>query len=141
MVEPSPSVDSVIEKPQPEPIPKISQESFTDHLANERTFLAWIRTSLGIFAFGCAIAQFGGSNQIEIISKKSFHEMKSIISALVLIACGILTSFYGIYRYYRINREIKQNNIFEVSQIREPVIATLVLLISMIFILIIFIIL
>jgi putative membrane protein len=141
MVESSPSVDSVIEKSQLERIPKKSQESFNDHLANELTFLAWIRTSLGIFAFGCAIAQFGGSNQIEIISKKSFHEMRPIVSPFVLIGCGILTLLYGIYRYYRINRQITHNNILEVSQIREPVIATLVLFVSMIVILTIFIIL
>jgi putative membrane protein len=137
MVESSPSVDSVTEKSQPEPVPKKSKGSFTDHLANELTFLAWTRTSLGIFAFGCAIAQFGGSNHIQIISKKSSHEMRPIVSPLVLIGCGILTLIYGIYRYYRINRQITHNNLLEVSQVREPVIATLVLFVSMIVILII----
>ena len=28
------------------------------HMANERTFLAWIRTSLGLIAAGVAVAQF-----------------------------------------------------------------------------------
>lgn len=28
------------------------------HLANERTFLAWIRTSIGIMAFGFAFEKF-----------------------------------------------------------------------------------
>ena len=27
----------------------------SDHLANERTFLAWIRTSIGIMAFGFVV--------------------------------------------------------------------------------------
>ncbi len=31
----------------------------TDHLANERTFLAWIRTSVTIMAFGFVVARFG----------------------------------------------------------------------------------
>ena len=31
----------------------------TDHLANERTFLAYIRTSLSVMAFGFVIARFG----------------------------------------------------------------------------------
>ena len=30
----------------------------TDHLANERTFLAWIRTNLGIMAFGFVVEKF-----------------------------------------------------------------------------------
>lgn len=29
-----------------------------DHLANERTFLAWIRTSIGIMAFGFVVEKF-----------------------------------------------------------------------------------
>lgn len=32
-------------------------ERFTDHAANERTFLAWIRTSMALVGFGLAIAQ------------------------------------------------------------------------------------
>ena len=31
----------------------------TDHLANERTFLAWVRTAITIMAFGFVIARFG----------------------------------------------------------------------------------
>lgn len=31
----------------------------TDHLANERTFLAWIRTSLAIMGFGFVVERFG----------------------------------------------------------------------------------
>lgn len=31
----------------------------TDHLANERTFLAWIRTAVTIMAFGFVVARFG----------------------------------------------------------------------------------
>src|SRR5712692_2749111 len=31
----------------------------TDHLANERTFLAWIRTGLSTIAFGFVVERFG----------------------------------------------------------------------------------
>lgn len=31
----------------------------TDHLANERTFLAWTRTAITIMAFGFVVARFG----------------------------------------------------------------------------------
>ena len=31
----------------------------SDHLANERTFLAWIRTSISIIVFGFVVAKFG----------------------------------------------------------------------------------
>src|SRR5271154_4089174 len=31
----------------------------SNHLANERTFLAWIRTSISIIVFGFVVAKFG----------------------------------------------------------------------------------
>lgn len=31
----------------------------TDHLANERTFLAWVRTGLSVMAFGFVVERFG----------------------------------------------------------------------------------
>ena len=31
----------------------------SDHLANERTFLAWVRTSIAVIAFGFVVERFG----------------------------------------------------------------------------------
>ena len=39
--------EKVLEKPR-----------VADHLANERTFLAWIRTSIGIMGFGFVVVKF-----------------------------------------------------------------------------------
>ena len=33
-------------------------KSFTDHAANERTFLAWVRTGIAIMAFGFLVERF-----------------------------------------------------------------------------------
>jgi putative membrane protein len=33
-------------------------ENFTDHSANERTFLAWLRTGIAVIAFGFVIEKF-----------------------------------------------------------------------------------
>jgi putative membrane protein len=33
-------------------------ERYTDHAANERTFLAWVRTSIAIMAFGFLVEKF-----------------------------------------------------------------------------------
>jgi putative membrane protein len=33
-------------------------ERYTDHAANERTFLAWVRTAIAIMAFGFLVAKF-----------------------------------------------------------------------------------
>jgi putative membrane protein len=141
MTESSQLNDPIVENPEFQPTPHEHKGTFTDHLANERTFLAWIRTSLGIFAFGCAISRFGGTDQNQGIVNGSAQDIKPLVSGLVLVACGVITMLYSIYRYYRINRQILQRNLTEVSQIREPIIATFVLLLSMIVILVAYIIL
>src|SRR5688500_6041959 len=37
---------------------QVKRGSATDHLANERTFLAWIRTAIAIMAFGFVVVKF-----------------------------------------------------------------------------------
>lgn len=39
--------------------PKKTSEQITNHLANERTFLAWIRTGLSTITIGFVVARFG----------------------------------------------------------------------------------
>lgn len=36
--------------------------NFADHSANERTFLAWVRTAIAIVGFGLAAARLGNGN-------------------------------------------------------------------------------
>ena len=43
-------------KPSKQPV--ISKK-VSDHLANERTFLAWVRTSIAVIAFGFVVERFG----------------------------------------------------------------------------------
>ena len=43
-----------------QPLPqKRTSKRVSDHLANERTFLAWIRTGVAIMGFGFVVARFG----------------------------------------------------------------------------------
>ncbi len=56
--------------------PNKTSKRVTDHLANERTFLAWIRTGLATITFGFMVERFGlllrelglKSNLVPIIS-------------------------------------------------------------------------
>jgi putative membrane protein len=45
--------------PQEEERHSNTSKKVTDHLANERTFLAWIRTGLATITFGFVIERFG----------------------------------------------------------------------------------
>lgn len=68
-------------------------------LANERTYLAWIRTSLGFLAAGVAvatIARFGATMRIEVR-----------LTALLLIICGLVCAVGGFRRWTRQERAIR----------------------------------
>jgi uncharacterized membrane protein YidH (DUF202 family) len=51
-----------------------------DHLASERTFLAWIRTGLGFVALGIAVERFSQLDIVELLSTlqgdSSIHRQK-----------------------------------------------------------------
>ena len=40
------------------------------HMANERTFLAWIRTSIGIMAFGFVVERFALHPKLSMTQQK-----------------------------------------------------------------------
>jgi putative membrane protein len=68
-------------------------------LANERTFLAWVRTSLGFLAAGVAvatIARFSAGMGIEVR-----------LTALLLIICGLVCAAGGFRRWMRQERAIR----------------------------------
>ncbi|KGN35542.1 YidH family protein [Knoellia subterranea] len=67
-----------------------------DHLANERTYLAWLRTAGGVMVLGLAVATFGDATTIYTIA-----------AGAVLIVVGVAGLFYGTRRYRRVNREIE----------------------------------
>jgi putative membrane protein len=47
------------EVPSARPPRYLISKKVTDHLANERTFLAWVRTGLAIMGFGFIVERFG----------------------------------------------------------------------------------
>jgi putative membrane protein len=62
----------------------------TDHLANERTFLAWVRTSITIMAFGFVVAKFG-----LLLRELSGSSSGTVASAPISEATGVLLVLAG----------------------------------------------
>jgi uncharacterized membrane protein YidH (DUF202 family) len=84
------------------------------HMANERTFLAWIRTSIGIMAFGFVVERFAlfmehFSNVLgtrtEIPSLQHGHGYSSIFG-IILIGFGVLISVLAFVRYKKMQKQI-----------------------------------
>ena len=70
-----------------------------DHLANERTFLAWVRTSVAIVVFGFAIGRFAiAMRQLTafqgVASKTTglsvWMGMSSILAGVVMVVAGLM---------------------------------------------------
>jgi putative membrane protein len=70
-----------------------------DHLANERTFLAWVRTSVAIVVFGFAIGRFAiAMRQLTafqgVASKTTglsvWMGMSSILAGVVMVVAGLV---------------------------------------------------
>lgn len=104
-----------------------------DHLANERTFLAWIRTSLGIMAFGFVVVKFSlFTKQIALFlgressvrSEYSAHGVS--LFGIILIGVGILLSLFSLLNYKQVGREI-EGDVFHLSS-KLPLAVTLTVL-------------
>jgi putative membrane protein len=88
----------------------------SDHMANERTFLAWIRTSIGIMAFGFVVEKFAFfmKNLSSFLGKSIAHESStssvgySSIFGIVLVAFGALMGVLSFIRYKKVEREIDE---------------------------------
>lgn len=88
-----------------------------DHLANERTHLAWLRTAANVIVLGLAIAQFVGHR----------HGARAVLAGIVLVTTGLSGIVYGTVRYRRVNAELEEGRFVTGTRGREPTIAAAVL--------------
>jgi putative membrane protein len=83
-----------------------------DHLANERTYLAWVRTSIGIMAFGFVVVKFSlFIRQISLIlDKKDIVQSKgySSIMGILLVIAGATTALLSYLRYKRTEKQLTE---------------------------------
>jgi putative membrane protein len=80
-----------------------------DHLANERTFLAWLRTGVAVVVFGFAIGRFAIA--LQELTKAEGHPQQtaglSVWFGLVAIVTGVVLVFAGLKRYRRTRAQIE----------------------------------
>lgn len=99
------------------------------HMANERTFLAWIRTSIGIMAFGFVVEKFAlFLKQMSIFLGQSTtantlppsHGYSAIIG-IFLVGLGSLLVLLAFVRYKKVERQINSDT-FQPSSILDLII-------------------
>jgi putative membrane protein len=86
-------------------------QRYTDHAANERTFLAWVRTAIAIMAFGFLVEKF--DLFLEVATRTLAGRAPSVggqivgnIAGLLLIALGGATMVVAIIRFRKTARDI-----------------------------------
>jgi putative membrane protein len=88
---------------------KVSSDNrATDHLANERTFLAWMRTGAAIVVFGFAIGRF--SIAMRQLTALQGHAVKtaglSVLMGSFTIVAGVGLVVAGLVRYRRTREQL-----------------------------------
>lgn len=84
-------------------------------MANERTFLAWIRTSIGIMAFGFVVERFAlfmkqltfFLGKAEAAPHLQTGHGYSLIFGILLVGIGALIAVLAFIRFKRIKKEIE----------------------------------
>jgi putative membrane protein len=69
--------------------------NFSDHAANERTFLAWVRTAIALMAFGFLVAKFDLFLKIAARSLGTDHHAVALPSEDFGGAAGVLRILAG----------------------------------------------
>ena len=97
------------------------------HMANERTFLAWIRTSIGIMAFGFVIEKFiipldcgntsGGHSLFDV------HQYLTFLG-IFLVFLEAAASLLATYRFRKTERQIMEDT-YHPSIVADMLIAIL----------------
>jgi len=114
---------------------EIKTFSWTDHLANERTFLAWIRTNLGIMAFGFVTQKFAFFiEKIGILLQNSEHSATTPPSTsfpslfgISLVGIGSVLCLFAFFKFKKVERQIN-NKDYHSSSILEALLAMLIFL-------------
>src|SRR5487761_1012551 len=72
-----------------------------DHLANERTFLAWIRTSISIIVFGFVVAKFGITLRqfLRLQGQAGQESGLSLGIGIAFMAMGVFMALVALLRY------------------------------------------
>jgi putative membrane protein len=89
----------------------------TDTLANERTYLAYIRTALAFIAFGFVIARFSlFAREFSILVHGSVPEPGlSTTFGTAMAICGIVVALLGAWRYARTDRGLREGRVSTLS--------------------------
>jgi putative membrane protein len=89
---------------------KSAEEDPRVYFAAERTFLAWIRTGLGLMGIGFAVSRFGLF--LRQLSASTSHLQArttglSLWSGVMLVVLGVVVTLSAVVRHFQLVRELR----------------------------------
>ena len=86
-------------------------KQYSDHAANERTFLAWVRTAIAVMAFGFVIERFDLflqviAPQLALKAATPHSQTFANLAGLAFIAIGVLMVAVAGFRFRTTARDI-----------------------------------
>jgi putative membrane protein len=109
---------------------KGAQQDPRVYFAAERTFLAWIRTGLGLIGIGFAVSRFGLF--FRQLSASESHQPThatglSVWSGVTLVGLGVVVILSAVLRHFQLIRELKSGTWVPGRVSRDAVILGLLL--------------
>jgi putative membrane protein len=110
---------------------------YSDHAANERTFLAWVRTGIAVIAFGFVIEKFNlfvftiaSSTSTEVAHRLQLERLAGPLGrygGLALILGGLALIVAATARFVRIGRLLDDPETHSADSVRAELILSVVL--------------
>ena len=116
--------------------------NYTSHAANERTFLAWIRTGLAVAAFGFLLVKLnvfvdavdGGSIPLPAENAGAFVAVAARWAGLAMVVIGVAIIARSGFAFERTRRAIDRDEIVQIPQSRaESLLAAAIAIAVLIF--------
>jgi len=80
-----------------------------EYLANERTFLAWVRTSISLISIGAVLAKISPTLRAATESKLRFGSSMTV--GIALMAFGAVIAGLAAWRYHVVNLAIERGQV------------------------------
>lgn len=112
-------------------------QGYTDHAANERTFLAWVRTGIAVIAFGFVIEKFNlfvltlaDVTSLEAGRRLQLARLSGPLGrydGLALIIVGLALIVVAALRFIRVGRMLDDQKLHPTESVRVEVIVSAIL--------------
>ena len=102
--------------------------SYSDHAANERTFLAWVRTGIAVIAFGFVVEKFNlfvltiaTATSLDAGRQLKLERLSGPLGrydGLALILVGLALVVFAAARFVRIGRQLDDDEVHSAGSFR-----------------------